>query len=89
MSTLHDAVFYLAAAHQGLRQIGLRPPGSRAVDSALVATGQALYGRNVGNIKQVRQHIRAALALVKTFIDEPGATSVRSDLRLALRAMGR
>ncbi len=88
-SRLHDAVYYLGAASQMLRSIGLRPPGSRAVDAAVAEVGQALYGKNVGTVTAARRHVRAALALVGKFIDEPGARSARADLRNALRAMGR
>lgn len=60
---------FLRLAGDNLRRIGANPVldsrARRLVDEAIVEVGQAIYGRNASNPKGVRQHARAAMALIR------------------------
>jgi hypothetical protein len=87
MPDLHAAVQHLLRAAQMVRALGARHR-QRALDEAVVQIGQAIYGRNVVSVRAARQHVRAALTLVRR-VRVPGATAAAAQLRAALRAMGR
>ena len=85
--TLHGAVQHLVSASHHARQAGLQAE-TRTVDTAVVEIGRALYGSHVHSVADARHHIRAALRLLRN-VKSTQAVLARTDLRAALRAMGK